>query len=259
MRLYVLPPSFSGEHYLTIRGNDSRYLIKVLRLKPGSKIIAKGPKGLLWQMTLKSSDKNSCSFIVAPLADIKNGNSTDELPEENENLPNLHLFQCLCKGKKNETILRMATEIGVDSITFVQSRFCISKKDNNSERYGAIIKEAIQQSGSLKDTKLNDVIPLMELPSFWNKKGTLLFFHQKSLKGQLSLSEVLQDYPIERPLALLIGSEGGLSDDECIHLLSNGGIPILLKTNILRAETAAIYALSSVQTLLQENNKTRKI
>ncbi|MCH3917664.1 MAG: 16S rRNA (uracil(1498)-N(3))-methyltransferase [Spirochaetia bacterium] len=66
MRLYVLPPSFSGEHYLTIRGNDSRYLIKVLRLKPGSKIIAKGPKGLLWQMTLKSSDKNSCSFIRRP-------------------------------------------------------------------------------------------------------------------------------------------------------------------------------------------------
>ena len=51
-------------------------------------------------------------------------------------------------------------------------------------------------------------------------------------------------------ISLFIGSEGGFSDEECEAAEGKGIVPVLLNTNILRAETAAIYAVAGVQTLL---------
>ena len=54
------------------------------------------------------------------------------------------------------------------------------------------------------------------------------------------------------PVAVAIGPEGGFSEEEADMLKGIGFAVIRLKTNILRAETAAIYALATVQTLLTE-------
>lgn len=252
MRLYVLPESYNGEQTLKIKGNDSRYFTRVLRLKEGSKVIGKTHSGALYQMELASFNRNSCLFSLTPLESAEKGEGTDTLPCENKGLPPLHLFQCTCKGKKNDTIIRMATEIGVSSITLVQSKYCVAKKDQaNLDRYRTITKEAMQQSGSLVNTTIEEVLDLKDVPSFWNNRGPLLFFHQENREGQPDLASFLQDVAPSTPVAILIGSEGGLAEEECKFLEDNKGTPILLKTNILRAETAAIYALSIAQMLLQ--------
>jgi len=253
MRLYVLPESYQGEQTLKVKGNDSRYFTRVLRLKEGSKVIGKDQHGALYQMELCSFNRNSCTFSLAPLEKAEEGEGTDTLPAENQELPSIHLFQCTCKGKKNDTIIRMATEIGVSSITLVQSKYCVAQKDKTSlDRYKTITKEAMQQSGSLVNTKIEEVMNLKDVPSFWNNRGPLLFFHQENREGQPDLASFIQEVAPSTPVAILIGSEGGLAEEECKFLENNNGTPILLKTNILRAETAAIYALSVTQMLLQQ-------
>lgn len=251
MRQYVLPSTYAGESLLNLEKKDSQYFIKVLRLKKGDKIIARDNKGKIYQLILIDYDNSTCSLSVSPIDSIAEGESTDSLPSYSGKYPLIHLFQCTCKGKKNDGIIRMATEMGVQSITLVQSKFCVSKKDKkDNSRFNTIIKEAIQQSGSPIVTTFNDVIKIEELPNIWKHK--LLFFHQSELDNQKSLHSLIENFPIDEPIGILIGSEGGLSKEECKLLINSGFEPVLLKTNILRAETASIAAISAIHTLLME-------
>lgn len=251
MRQYVLPSSYNGESIFKLEKKDSQYFIKVLRLKIGDKIIARAVDGKIYQLTLVDYDNSSCSVSSHPIDSTDDGESTDSLPSYKGKYPDIHLFQCTCKGKKNEGIIRMATEMGVASITLIQSKYCISKKDKkDNQRLETIIKEARQQSGSPIATTFNGVMKIDQLPKTWNHK--LIFFHQTGLDNQKDLKTILQDFNKDEPIGILIGSEGGLSDDECNMLIAKGFEPVLLKTNILRAETASICAISAVHTLLME-------
>ncbi|MFA6844509.1 MAG: RsmE family RNA methyltransferase [Sphaerochaetaceae bacterium] len=256
MRQYLLPKDFSGNKTLALPAKESRYLIKVLRYRIGERFNGIDGQGNIWDLTLCSENTLECK----PAKDGKAQKTSDTLPSFNGPYPPIHLFQCLCKGKKDESIVRCATEMGVFSITFVQSKFCtvdLSEKNGQAlkarnERLGSIIKEAIQQSGSPIPTRLTEkILSIPEMIEQCKGKGLGLFFHQSKL-DETSLSLQLKDHPIEKPVFILIGSEGGLSDDECKLLLMGNFHPVLLKTNILRAETAAIYALVATQTLITE-------
>ncbi|MGD1823298.1 MAG: RsmE family RNA methyltransferase [Pleomorphochaeta sp.] len=250
MRQYVLPKYFHGEEILKLNKEDSLYFIKVLRLKINDKIFARDLDGNPYQISIKEVNKNTCICNVKKLNEGDSFISTDALPKEKKEYPKIHLFQCVCKGKKNETIIRMATELGVSSISLVQSQYCIAKKDkSNTQRYEKIIKEAIQQSGSSIITKFNNILSFND---FINSLSfPLFFFHQQDIDNR-SLKDKLKNLKTDSELGILIGPEGGLSDQECKILIEKGCIPVTLKTNILRAETASIVALSSIHTLLME-------
>lgn len=250
MRQYVLPKYFNGETILKLNKEDSLYFIKVLRLKINDKILARDQEGTPYQIIIKEISKNNCTCNVYKLKEDEEFETIDKLPSKKEKYPKIHLFQCVCKGKKNETIIRMATEMGVSSITLLQSKYCISKKENsNNQRFEKIVKEAIQQSGSSIITKFNNTLSFDNFITSLNIP--LFFFHQEDLDNK-SLKEKLTTYNSSSELGILIGPEGGLSKEECNKLIEKNCIPVTLKTNILRAETASIVAISSIHTLLME-------
>ena len=265
MRQYLLPQSYRGEETLYVQGKESQYLTKVLRLKVGQQMLGRDQKGEVYQLTLIQIEKNQCLLSCKKQAEAKSVQSTDSLPSYQGPYPKLVLLQCLCKGKKEEQIVRQATEIGVSSIALVQSRYCVVDLSDKKEaglqarfdRLDTQIKEAIQQSGSPVPTTLTrKVLSLSELPQWWNNQGLAIFFHQSSRKNpQETLSSLLSSYPMDKSIAVLIGPEGGFSDEECDFLEANHFEPVLLKTNILRSETAGIYALSAIQVLLTEQGK----
>ncbi len=265
MRQYLLDSSFTGEQRtLVITDKENQYLTKVLRLKVGDRLLGRDRTGKSWLLELEQIGKNSCILSVSPIGEDQVEVATDDLPSYKGSYPRIFLYQCLCKGKKNETIVRQATEIGVEEITLVQSKFCVkdySHKKNNSlgpqkERLESQIKEAIQQSGSPIPTHLSEeIIDLADIPKHWDNKGLFIFFHQSTRSQQQSLPQLLSTIHPDTPIAILIGSEGGLSDDECTFLENSGFRPVMLKGNILRSETAAIYALSTIQVLLAEIQK----
>ena len=266
MRQYLLDSSFTGEQKkLVVTDKESQYLTKVLRLKVGERLLGRDRAGKSWLLELEQIGRNNCILSVSPLGEGEVDVATDSLPSYQGSYPRIFLYQCLCKGKKNETIVRQATEIGVEEITFVQSKFCVkdySQKKNSTlgpqkERLESQVKEAIQQSGSPIPTCLtNEILALSDVPRHWDNKGLFLFFHQSSRsEDQQTLPQLLSTVDPEAPIAMLIGSEGGLSDEECAILEDAGFKPVMLKGNILRAETAAIYALATIQVLLAETQK----
>lgn len=256
MRVYVLPATFRGTEQFSVSGKDAHYLTRVLRMREGSCFAARDATGTFWDLTITAIDKGECR-ISCKLAGKDPAAVTDSLPSYRGPFPEIHLYQCLCKGKKMEQIIRQTTELGVTRIIPVSSEYCVvdisGKEEERRNKYGTVVKEALQQCGSSVMTTVADPIDISMIVSEWDNRGTAMVLHQVSVANQMSLSELLETHVEEHPrapIALVVGSEGGFSEKEVDSLVVGGFFPVLLKTNILRAETAAVVSVALAQQLL---------
>lgn len=258
MRLFLLPPTFKGEPTLELSGKDFNYLIHALRLKEGQEIMGRDRNGKLWDLRITGIRKSSC--ILSASAAQSAQSKTDALPEERPLKP-IILYQCLPKGRKADDIIKKATEAGVRDIVLVRSRNCVAslegKEETRLSRYDALVAEAIQQSGSMVPTKVHGVIDISAVAEDFRSRSCGmeslgLVLHQTRLsESQSDLFSCVRSF--NGCTALVVGPEGGLEEEECMMLLDAGFKAVLLKTNILRCETASIYAIGAVQTILESS------
>ncbi|MDD5973740.1 MAG: RsmE family RNA methyltransferase [Spirochaetales bacterium] len=244
MRIFILDKSYSGESDYILRKREKDYLIKVLRLKVGDIFTCKDINNNYYDASIISEDMLSLTPTENPEEHL-----LDSFSAYRDAIPPIRVYQAICKGKKNETIIRMLTEAGVEEIVFITSQFSQEKgfKEHDLRRLSDIQKEAVQQSGS--NTKVRDirVIDIKDVIS--DSPYPIFFLHQSSRGKTQNLLEALKNIK-SYEISIIIGSEGGISDEECEFLENNNATPILLPTNILRAETAGIFAIGAIETLL---------
>jgi 16S rRNA (uracil1498-N3)-methyltransferase len=120
------------------------------------------------------------------------------------------------------------------------------------DRWNRIVKEAIQQSGTTTYPEIKEPVQFSELKNA--SSGLKLFFHQKPLeKNTLFIYlQIVHKQVKLNEINILIGPEGGFTDKEITDLYSYGFKPVYLVKEVLRAETAALYAIASIKTLLLE-------
>lgn len=245
MRIFLLDSSFSGESIYTLRSREKQYLNKVLRLSIGLEFTAKDKDENYYKATL--IDQDTLSLIPT---DCPEETLLDNLSGYKGKFAEIHVYFSLLKGKKNEMVVKALTEIGVASMTIVNSQFVQEKNFNTHqmERLETIIKEAVQQSGAVTPM-LSGPIPFSEAIEI--ATGDCFILHQSKLIESISLKKALENCSIDKPVSIFVGPEGGFSDQECEIAINNNVRPVLMNTNILRAETASIYASAAIQTLLQ--------
>lgn len=171
----------------------------------------------------------------------------------NNELPNeLTLFCPLLKSDKVELVIQKATEIGVSKIIFFdcsRSIVRLTQKDFDKKilRYNLIAKEASEQCH-------RNVIPqIIGLISFSNivkykSNLNLLAYELESGKSNTIYKELIRNNSV----SFIFGPEGGFEQKEVDYLVNNGFKLISLGKRILRAETASIYALSLISSLMEE-------
>ncbi len=248
MRIFLLPPSFGGEKQITISGKEYHYLIHVLRLKTGMKLTGRDSEGVYYTLTVASVGSSK----VLLETEVQQGDAMETLDGFSGfrgPFPEVHLYQCVGKGKKLEQIIRQCTELGITSITPVMSRYTVSDVTKNwnvkSQRYRKVAEQAIQQSASPVMTTIEEPVRIQDIGSRVDNLSRLLLLHQSledSDHSIFSLTKELIENDRSAPIYLLVGAEGGLSDEEVASLLEGGSRGVLLKTNILRTETAAVTA-----------------
>ncbi len=242
MRIFLLSGPVKGEVY-SLSQKELHYLKDVLRIKENTVFTAR--------------DKNNLYYKALLIGDTLTLEETDDAEETlldslsgyDEEIFPLYVYQCLCKGKKNESIMRMLTEAGCREINFVRSRYTQIKElsVHDKERLEAARREAIQQSGSKTLCPEIEVLSLEEVVKRAPKP--LLFLHQSRREKTLSLKAIFSAFsPAPSSFSLLIGSEGGFSAEECDFLEENGAVCVLLPTNVLRAETAGIFTAGAILT-----------
>ncbi len=251
MRHFVLPSGYEGQEEFDLPADDAHYLRSVLRLKVGDSLPGRDRAGGAYHLTVIFASDTTTRLRVQKKGIPQSGGDGDAL------LPRLALYQCLPKGAKFDEIVRRATEIGVVSITPVTSAYSIprladeSRRRSKMGRWNRIIRQAAQQSGTERVPELLPPRALGDLEDLIDETAAVdgLFFHQEPL-AEKSLHDYL--WQAAEEIRLVIGPEGGFSDEEVSMLGQKGYNPAYLGPQVLRTETAAIYALAAVHTILLE-------
>ena len=258
MRQYISQKYLDTNGLLTIIGKDYRYLRNVLRLVAGDMIHVRLPNGELEPMTVCQVDEKA-KKISLQVCDLVEGAAGENQPEETDSIENCEftLFMAVPKSSKFDLIVRQATECGVAKIIPVQTEFSqvgAEKMNFRGERFERIIKEARQQSGSPVNTKIENCVSLAEACEIWKSQiqdlapeeslGVVLYERNEST---VTILEACAKKKNLKKTALFCGSEGGLSPEEVKSLSDSGFVPVHLKTNILRCETAALYGIAALQ------------
>ena len=156
-----------------------------------------------------------------------------------------------------DLVIRQATEAGVKIIVPVageRSRSIISGDNRKEDRWNRIIREARQQSGSPVATELQGLISPDEVPTVYkNLAGEARGIAFLCTEAPLALKS-LHQYLVGGAdiVALVNGPKGGLTAGETDMLIQAGFFPVHFQTNILRAETCALYSVAAVQNALTE-------
>jgi len=130
----------------------------------------------------------------------------------------------------------------------VEARLAFTTGPGDAER---IAREARQQSGAARAVVIEPAMRLDEAASR-PRGGTAVFFHEERA-GAEALHEILAG--ADGPVTVLIGPEGGLSPREAALLEAAGFRRAWLGDGVLRTETAALYALAAVGTIVRERQQ----
>lgn len=270
MRQFVLPGSWDGGPVCELEGRDARRLLTVLRLSLGDSFPAIGPDGAPYSCRIESAGRGRLTLSVAPGAlasagykpDVRAGRPASLVaglaagPSRDEAVavPRLILAVGLLKGSKLDEVARIAAEAGVEAIVPLCTARALPRDhaDGRIERLRRVVAEAIGQSGSGVATRVEAPTTVAGLcvarPG--RSPGRLgLFFHEAPL-AQSSIHRYCTDVPDE--IVACVGPEGGFDDTEVGALSDSGYKAAWLGPTVLRAETAAIFAVASVRIVCLE-------
>ncbi len=280
MRQFVSSVSPNSKGLLEISGKDFHYLRNVLRLSVGDMLVLSLPGGLSQESTLCKVDDGAKKLTLQVCSSqSKDGASSNsaafsQAQKAGASRSRLVLLQFIPKPPKMELIVRQATECGVAAIVPVIGDYTqggSEKALQKSDRFERIVREARQQSGSLVATKIFEPRKLTAALDLIDEiaPGALKAFLYERTEGTLPLAAALfgqeQDCSKAQESAALelekgrrdndacvyaVGSEGGISPSECESFLSRGFKAVHFNTNILRCETAALYAAAAIQSAL---------
>ena len=252
MKQFIIEQEPDSKGMLTLSEKAFVYLVKVRRMREGDILPALLPQSGATDMVIDSINPTQKTLRLRRQADPFDTLDTSKTFPAAE----LILLQWVLKGSKTDTIIRQATEAGVRAVLPVSGEFSIAKKQNPAqlERFKRIIKEARQQSGSPIDTVVMEPTPLAEalntVKALVPPAGTVFARCSEAAGTSIGLHRLLAAKPSH--IVLAIGAEGGISPAEAAVLREAAFQTIHFKTNILRAETAALYAIAAAQTIINE-------
>lgn len=230
-RLFVTPDLIAGAQ-LTLEKDQSLYLAAVLRKQVGDQVVVFNGRDGAWLARLASDSKKSVTLDLVeqiaaqtPVSDLWYG------------------FAPL-KTERLDYVIQKAVEMGVGTIQPVLTRFTQVSRLKH-ERLVANAIEAAEQCEVLSVPVVEPEMTLDRLIDSWPADRALVFADEGAASA--SPTELLSALK-GRKLGLLIGPEGGFSDDERakLHALPYV-VPISLGPRILRADTAAVAALAVIQ------------
>ncbi|MGK0405944.1 MAG: 16S rRNA (uracil1498-N3)-methyltransferase [Oleispira sp.] len=220
---------------LDLDSQASTHLVKVLRLNEGAELRLFNGDGCEYLAHITVANKKNAQVEIC---DVLSTDSKVSFP--------LHLGQVVSKGDRMDFTIQKATELGITDITPLWSERCDvrlkgERLEKKMEHWKRVAISACEQSGRNTIPTIHPAITYLE----WTKSveaDTKLVLHTRNQK---SLSEIKTPASV----ALLVGPEGGITDEEVEFCIQQGFTGLTLGPRILRTETAALAALSVFQYL----------
>ncbi len=229
------------DNRINIIGEDVNHIKNVLRLEVEEEICICN-KDISKSYMCKIVECNNYSVICEVLEEVLNTTEANTY---------IHIFQGLPKADKFEFIIEKCTEIGVKEITPVVMKRSIVKLDEKDkakklDRWQKIAEVAAKQSKRDSILKVNNVINFQNMFEKVQDYDILLVAYEEERES--GLKKVLSQFKEKQNLkvAVLIGPEGGIDENEIKLCKENSFVPVTLGKRILRTETAPLVISSNI-------------
>lgn len=243
MRRFFVEEKDIKENQVTIKGDEARHIVQVLRLKERDKIKVFTGKGKEYLTEIIQASKKE---VIGKI--LKESKLDTEPPIE------ITLVQGLPKFDKMDLIVQKATELGVKRIIPVITQRTIIRLNKEKAkvrriRWQRIALEAAKQSSRAIIPEVREAIPFIQALDNLNRESLNLIPWEEETSTRLK--EVLKHHTSHIPhptshITVFIGPEGGFTPEEVRAAKKKGAIPVSLGPRLLRTETAGLVTLAMI-------------
>jgi 16S rRNA (uracil1498-N3)-methyltransferase len=221
-------------------GPEAKHAVSVRRMNVGEAIAVSDGAGLKVRGKVAKVLKDTLEVLVESV-DAINPPSTK-----------LVLVQALAKGDRDELAIQACTELGVFEVIPWQADRSISiwkaeKKQKGQTRWQTIVTEAAKQSLRAFVPRVSEVLDSAELIQVLRGFDQVLILDPEA---ESSITE--RNTPIVGSVAIVVGPEGGISEEELAAFAEAGFSSVHLGSGVLRTSTAGMAAISFLQAKLGE-------
>ena len=232
-----MPELQKGQKTLEINGSEHHHIINVFRKRTGDKILLTNGKGLLAKCEITEITKRLTKLRICSIM------------EEKISQPTITVAFPLLKNKNDHLIIEKLTELGVKEFFPITSERSVRKASQNTiTKFEKTAISAIKQCDNAFLPKIHQVQSLPELIKELQKKEIIPL-----VSLEFGENNILEDEDVD--ICLIIGPEGGFEQSEAEFLKENNAKFFTLGNHILRAETAAITAVSQMLALRLAKDK----
>ena len=240
MRYFFVESKVLNKPFAAIEGSEVRHMKNVLRLKPGDKIRVFDGEGFEYDASIHR--------FFADRVEIK---IMRKFPGTKESPVKIGVAQALLKERKMDRLLRHLCELGVTHwIPFISGRSVPRPGEKRlsarAQRWNKIVKESCKQCRRSKLPEISKTLAFDEILDYGSSCDLQILFYENE---SATLKSLLPQHPAPRDILLILGPEGGFSDQEIEKARAAGCVVAGLGSRILRAETAAIAACTLTQFL----------
>lgn len=224
---------------VTLGGSEGKHAVNVRRMRVGEGIQLSDGKGLRVRGRVSALGNSSLTVTV------------DSVTQEAKPTVGLTIIQALAKGDRDELAIQAATELGCWGVVPWQADRSISKWEGakiakSVERWQTIVSEAAKQSLRVFEPKVSAPVSSKQLAAMITNFDLVLILDPTATQGLGQIS--FEEY--QKSVAIVVGPEGGISEQELESFAAAGAKRMHLGAPILRTSTAGVAAIAVIQAKL---------
>lgn len=239
MPCFYAPSLNKNNLKIEINGSEHHHISNVFRKKTGDELLLTNGVGLLAKGRIIELNRENVIIQIS------------EIIEQPVSFPNIAVAVPLLKNKHDHMIIEKLTELGIkDFYPIITERTVRKPSKNTLDKFTKIAISAIKQCDNAYLPRIHEVTKLPELLRYLKENDILAIAAIEVGERQL-ISKV---GGLQNSVCIIIGPEGGFEASEIELMISENVIPVTLGNHIVRAETAAITAVSQLLGVYLEND-----
>lgn len=232
-----LVPSLTGVQAggtVEMTGGEARHAVVVRRTKVGERVTLTDGAGTTAVCSVAATSKSSLTATVHDVSNVE------------AETPRLVVVQAIPKGERGELAVEMLTEVGVDEIVPWAAARSVAvwrgdRAAKSLEKWRATSREAAKQARRSWFPTVSDVASTNDVVTLLERASLPVVLHEAA-------SGPLADLPVlgRGEIVIVVGPEGGISDEELAAFADVGAEPVRLGSSVLRTSTAGVAAAAAL-------------